>query len=608
MGWPSIGEYNAAFQNPEGRLLAPSLAGARCKLGPMRAPMPVSGGYALIYEVSLPGGGRKAVRCFTEEDPARLARAAAACAELGNTLARAPSLKGYFAATTWEEGCVKAGGRVVPAMVMDWIEGQTLGPYIEARHGDAAALRKLRERLAALVRDLEANGIVHGDLQTGNLVVTAKGGVKLLDYDGLGFSRLPALPELESGHPNFQHPAWSAASPRERKDRFPAIAIDLGLAALIERPGLFGRFSTGENILFVGDDYAVPEESGALEAVRDIPALARAAELFAGLCGGDPALLPSLADFRAAAYPAETRMRSAAAETETAGGADPTSAEAGAPAPKKPGAKAKPRERGPYAGPYPVLSGADFHGIHAAVGRKIEVVGRIVSVKADGLTKYGDPFAFVNFADWRGNGFKLTIWSEGLASLTEAPSAAWEGRWVSAVGLVDEPYRNDYYGYTQLSITIQDSSQLRFLDAAEAGYRLGGPAPKSAPKSSTHATGRGGQGLYDAGLEEESFDVASNAGLVASLAGSAYGAARSPSATTATSRRGAAAAPTSNEALLAELAAPSRAHAPSTCPQSSPAGKPSSQASLAAALGSGCLRVLLWLIAGIFILAVWGGL
>jgi hypothetical protein len=121
-------------------------------------------------------------------------------------------------------------------------------------------------------------------------------------------------------------------------------------------------------------------------------------------------------------------------------------------------------------------------------------VGKISDVHS-GFTKYGKPYVFVNFADWRRDGFKLTIWSEGLDSFADAPGPGWVGRWVSVVGLVDEPYENPSRNTSQVSITVQDSSQLRFVGAEEAAYRLGkavspgAAAPaRSSPRPGTAGT------------------------------------------------------------------------------------------------------------------------
>ncbi|MEI6874885.1 MAG: AarF/UbiB family protein [Spirochaetota bacterium] len=466
MPWPSLGDYNAAFANPASGLPSPLLRGARTKVGPMGAITPISGGFAFIYELGLPDGSRRAVRCFVEDELSRRERTRRVCGLLERRLAAKPALRPYFAEALWVEDCVVAGGNRVPAMVMEWVEGQTLGQYIEARHHDPAALARLRKAFSQLVLDLEAAGIVHGDLQTGNIVVEQSGSLRLLDYDGLHFAGEDEGPDLEAGHVNFQHPAFSSSSPSSHKDRFPALVIDLGLAALIEEPDLFDRFSTGENILFVREDFRAPTESAALEGLRAIPSLAHAGELLALLCQAPVEALPTLADFAAEmgnAGPLPLRDEpgaAAAVGTDEGGGRG-----------RQPGRKRK-GGREPYSGQYPVLEGTNYGGLFDAVGRKVEVVARVVSVKADGVTKYGDPFVFVNFGDWRSESFKLAIWSEGLSTFAQKPGTHWEGRWLSVTGLIDEPYTSRY-GVTQLSITVQDSSQLRFIEEAEALFRMG---------------------------------------------------------------------------------------------------------------------------------------
>jgi serine/threonine protein kinase len=458
MMWPGIAEYNAAFADPGRFLLGPSLKGAQPKLGPFGIPLPLSGGFAYIYDVTIPNGARKAVRCFNADFPEQRNRAKAAIKKLAELLGENPGLRPWFVDIVWEDDCIRAAGTLVPALVMDWVDGQTLGQYLEAMHHDGSALSILREKLAALVASLSVHGIVHGDLQTGNIVIDKRGNPKLIDYDGMWFTSGGPPPAAESGHPNFQHPSWVASSDSGRKDSFPSIAIDLGLAALVARPDLFDIHSTGENVLFVRDDFEEPEYSAAFAAIRSIPELRVSADLFAGLCRSPIEILPSLEDFRSEA------SRPRGSETE--------SAASSAPAWEQTESKTKARVRGPYVGAYQVFDALSYRSISGVVGRKVEIVGRVLEVKR-GITKYGLPYAFVNFSDWRNDCFKLSIWSEGLDTFANEPGSSWDGKWISAVGLVDEPYRGARSYSTQLSITIQDSSQLRFIDDSEARYRLG---------------------------------------------------------------------------------------------------------------------------------------
>jgi hypothetical protein len=462
VGWPTISDYNAAFSNPARGLVPAALKSGSCRTGPMGGPLPISGGYALIYDLGLPEGARKAIRCFIDDDAAQRAITRDSLSRLAAALAGRPALRPHFVEAEWVEDCVAAGGQKVPALVMDWAEGRTLGAWLEAEHGRPGALEAMREAFAELMRTLEAGGVVHGDLQTGNVLVGRKGGLVLIDYDELRFPGRGGCPPSSKVHVHFQHPRWSASCDPALKDRFPAIALDLGLAAIAANPALFARHSNGENVLFKAGDYADPASSQAFADLSAMDGFAYAAELFAGLCRLEVDALPSLDEFRAEAF--------GSVSTPAARRAIEIAAAAGAARPGSP-----PRVAGgaAYVGAYPVLSALDYGALMRAVGRKVEVVGRIVQVKADGRTRHGDPYAFVNFGDWRRDGFKLTLWSEGLARLRSRPDEAWVGRWVSVTGLVDEPYHSPRWSTTQLSITVQDGSQLRFIDQAEAGHRLG---------------------------------------------------------------------------------------------------------------------------------------
>ena len=579
MAWPTIAEYNAAFAAPEGRLLPASLAGARAKPGPYGTPLPLSGGFAYIYEVSLPSGRRKAVRCFSRDEPERRARARTACGKLAAALSRHPEAARFFVKLQWEEEGVRAGGIVAPLIVMDWAEGQVLGQYVEARYRDAGAMRVLREGLADLVASLGRAGIIHGDLQTGNIMVGPSGGIRLIDYDGLSFADDAAAPSLEAGHVHYQHPAWSASSPFERKDRFPSIVIDLSLRALELEPELYRKYSTGENILFSREDYLDPDASPAFRDVGRLPGLGRAAELLAGLCRSPIEILPTLADFQAEAY-REGAGAAAAARSGTAEEASEDAGPAEAAGVFSASTEAR-KKRGPYAGPYRVLAGDDYDSLLDAVGEKVEVVGLIVSVKADGVTKYGKPYAFVNFGDWKSDEFKLTIWSEGLETFDEAPDSSWEGCYVSAIGLIDEPYLNERSYSTQVSITIQDSSQLRFIPSREASWRLGrvavledeGDCDEDATAASRH---RGG----------------SNAELLGSL-GAGHSASHGGSRRTTSTRPG----QPSNAELLAKLASQR-----STPPAPSPVTTPTVQDKDSGK--GGCLIPVLLVLAGYFVVKI----
>src|SRR5262249_33807585 len=73
------------------------------------------------------------------------------------------------------------------------------------------------------------------------------------------------------------------------------------------------------------------------------------------------------------------------------------------------------------------------------------------------------------------------IWSEALKSFSTTPSVAWNGRWITVIGLLDAPFHSAKYNYTHISMTIEHASQINFIDEKDAEYRLGSRG-KTAPK------------------------------------------------------------------------------------------------------------------------------
>ncbi len=133
-----------------------------------------------------------------------------------------------------------------------------------------------------------------------------------------------------------------------------------------------------------------------------------------------------------------------------------------------------------YIGAYPVFSTDNYAGVLRMVGQRIELVGCIQAVKHGPGRRgrgRGQPYIFVNFGPWLGNIVKLTIWSEGLAHLSDWPDDRWIGRWVSVVGLVDAPYSSRRYKYTHVGIAIENANQINVIVEGEAKYRLGQTAP-----------------------------------------------------------------------------------------------------------------------------------
>lgn len=448
MAYPTLEQYNQAF-SAHGTLLAdPELrTGTLAKSG-LGLPLAISGGFALTYTVSAPRG-KFAVRCFHRESKGLERRYAAISKKLASL--RSP----YFLDFQFQPQGIRVDGATYPVVKMAWASGTTLGEFLEDNLRNPAALGRLADSLSQLSAYLQKEGIAHGDLQSGNLMVGRDGSsVQLIDYDGMFVDEIKDLGSAELGHVNFQHPQRKALNPFDASlDRFSLIALSLSIRALQADSSLWNKTnSEADAILFRANDFLDPGSSSAFALVAKNASLASHVKNFAAVCKSPMAKAPELADFLAGRNIPPVNIVIAP--------------------PRPAGASAAPGRPG-YVGAYPVLSANDYAACLRAVGDKVEVIGRVVEVKLD-KTRGGKPYIFVNFGPWQGRIFKVSIWSDGLAHLKSKPDASWVGKWVSVVGLMEPPYESKKYRYSHLSITVGAAGTMTQIAEQEAEWRLAG--------------------------------------------------------------------------------------------------------------------------------------
>jgi hypothetical protein len=453
MPYPQMLEYNEAVQHPAHSFVDPELKQASIKENNLGLPVVMSGGFALTY--TLTTARRKyAVRCFHREIPSIEQKYNA----ISKTLRSVE--KGYFVDFDFQKSGIKVGKGIFPIVKMDWVEGDPLGIWLDKQYQDSIALDTARTDFLSIACFLEREGIAHGDIQNGN-VMMSKGRIKLIDYDGMFVPGLPQGNGSEVGHKHFQHPDRRANDYGPTMDRFSFIALDLSLQAVIEDKSLYPRFRDGgETIVFKANDFADPENSEIFRLLLAKAKLRNHVQNFGAICEGALSAVPTLEEFIAGRNIPRTKTP-ISVTTIT---------------------KVAPRPVG-YISAFPVVDALNYSVALPRVGDKIELIGKIVEVKP-GVGRYGRgrgmPYIFINFGPWRGNIVKISVWSEGLTKLKEKPSNVWVGRWVSVTGLLDPPYESKKYGYSHLSITVEEDGQIQQLDEAQARFRLasiGKPTP-----------------------------------------------------------------------------------------------------------------------------------
>jgi hypothetical protein len=452
MSYPQITDYHEAIQHPAQAFIDPDLKQGAVAENNLGLPLVMSGGFALTYAVTTPR--RKcAVRCFHREIPAIQQKYDATSKKLRSLAI------GCFVDFDFQQSGISVRQRVFPIVRMDWVEGDTLGIWLDKNFNNPPALEKARTDFVAIARFLEREGIAHGDIQNGNVMV-ADGEIKLIDYDGMFVPGMHPGNGSETGHRHFQHPGRRVSNFGPGMDRFSFIALDLSLRALVEDRSIYSKFREGgETIIFKANDFADPQNSEIFRRLLAMPKLKGQARSFAAICEAPLAAVPTLDEFLSGRnIPAAKAPINATLASAT-----------------KPAAA--------YIPAYPVVDALNFSAALQRVGDRVELIGRIVEIKP-GSRKQGKGrskrYVFINFGSWRGNIVKISIWSDGLARLKEQPSAKWIGRWVSVTGLMDVPYETKLYKH--LSITVQEEGQIQWLDDAQAGFRLASIAMALPPR------------------------------------------------------------------------------------------------------------------------------
>src|SRR5262249_45315800 len=196
-------------------------------------------------------------------------------------------------------------GQWYPITKMPWLQAAPINRHIEA-NPSKPAIERLAEEFKVLIDRLAANGIAHGDLQHGNILVDGAGHLKLVDYDGMFVPALKGLSANESGHVNFQHPQRGGQFNAEL-DRFSALVIFTALKALAVEPTLWGRYSNGENLLFKRADFHDPAASPLFTELLALPEMRVAAGRLADVCRADYATIPTLNEFLAGTFQSAPR-------------------------------------------------------------------------------------------------------------------------------------------------------------------------------------------------------------------------------------------------------------------------------------------------------------
>lgn len=230
-----------------------------------------SGNFAVVFKMrNTAAGNFKAIKCFTREVEGRRERQRA-IAEYLNGIQSS-----YLVHFEWldEELWVESDQteqREFPVVVMDWVEGETLGALVAhlCRNNQKTELETLATHFDQMAKRLLEQPFAHGDLKHDNIIIRPDGSLVLVDYDGMFVPSLTGQQALETGSPAYRHPKRTEQMFDEYLDDFSMLVVSLSLWTLKEIPDWHSVYNTQENLLISPGDLELHSESALFNDLRN---------------------------------------------------------------------------------------------------------------------------------------------------------------------------------------------------------------------------------------------------------------------------------------------------------------------------------------------------
>ena len=207
MEYPLLSEYQEAILNAEDNF--DQLANLRPVLDAKGRPVMSSGNFAVVFKMT-DGNKDYAVKCFLREQKGRAIAYKQICEYLSSVHSK------YLVHTEYMEKELfvdtnQSKNEEFPILKMDWVDGCTLEEYVYQNLGNKECIIKLCEKFENLIKWLLPSHIAHGDLKPDNIIVTPKGDIVLIDYDGMFVPMMWGQDARENGTPQFQY-QWRTSS------------------------------------------------------------------------------------------------------------------------------------------------------------------------------------------------------------------------------------------------------------------------------------------------------------------------------------------------------------------------------------------------------------
>lgn len=239
--WPNIHNYIEAITDRYGSFR--TLTSVSLPLNESGRPYMISGNFSVIFKVIV-DDKPMALKCYIR----RCHRSISDNQHIINYLTKLDSSESPFVRFALLESELYVfddygKGDWYPAVLMEWIEGETLGCAIKRalKMGNQSKLNSLAAEFDRMALWLKANRCAHGDLKFDNIVLSDNNRMLLVDYDGIFIPGLDTKYSCELGTHDFQHPLRDMLEFGEHTDDYSIVVISVTLHAAADYPDLFGE-------------------------------------------------------------------------------------------------------------------------------------------------------------------------------------------------------------------------------------------------------------------------------------------------------------------------------------------------------------------------------
>ena len=253
MQYPLISEYVNAIIDSGDNL--DKLSNLKPVMDSYGEPVHSSGAFAVVFKMVDNISGRNyALKCFTTDQPGRLAAYAKISAEIENIKSKyLISVKYYDKELFVSSACTDE--TEFPVLLMDWVDGVTMESYIPGHFQSASDMSWLTYRFCELAAWLHEQNFAHGDMKTDNIMVKPDGSLVLIDYDSMYVPAMHGEKSPTLGSRDYSHPLRKTEDFNEGIDDFTITAMALSLKAISLDPQVYTEYGTADGMILTMTDY-----------------------------------------------------------------------------------------------------------------------------------------------------------------------------------------------------------------------------------------------------------------------------------------------------------------------------------------------------------------